>query len=333
MSFEDINEEIENEEVAPEPIEAVLEEIGLADDTPTEPTEKELIEQKLDELAEVKPEDPVKPEKGITDDDLKPLESKNPRTNERFERLTAGYKEVKAKAETLEADIQRYQAENQQYKQSFDALQQLGFTDQAGAQDLIALAHYRNALGRGDEEAFKRMIADQVRTFEALHGKKVSIQASALDQFGDLKQRVENMELDEQTALELAKHRNVQARLAREQANYQQQAQRQQSVQAGLQNAVGQVEQMQATWQATDPDYQAILPHLQAKMQEIGSQFPPEAWPKVIALQYQSLKDALAANAVQRSSITPLRGNNRAAGRPAPSTPQEAVLQELGFDD
>ena len=329
------NEEIEVEEELPQPEEAVLEELGLNDDTPSEPTEKELIEQKLDELAEGKPEDPPKPENTeISEDDLRPLDSKNPRTNERFEKLTNGFKEAKAEVETLRNEIQRYETEAKQYKQSFEALQQLGFTDQAGAQDLIALAHYRQALGRGDEATFKKMIADQVRQFEAMHGKKISIQASALDQFQDLKQRVDGGELDDNTALELAKHRALQQRLERQQQEQYQQYTQQQQTQERLSQAVQHVESLQQQWQATDPDFPAILPHLQAKMTEIGSQFPPEAWPRIIALQYDSLKSALVnANAQRNTHTLPLRGNSRVAGRPSPSSPTEAVLQELGLDD
>lgn len=84
------NEELENletEETSPAPEEAVLSELGLSDDAP-EPagkSEQEVIEEGLDNIAEGKPPEPEKPDsKEITEDDLKPLNSKNPRTNERF---------------------------------------------------------------------------------------------------------------------------------------------------------------------------------------------------------------------------------------------------------
>lgn len=333
------NEELENletEETSPAPEEAVLSELGLSDDAP-EPagkSEQEVIEEGLDNIAEGKPPEPEKPDsKEITEDDLKPLNSKNPRTNERFEKLTHGFKEAKAEVETLKTEVQRFQQENTKFRQSFEVLQKLGFADEAGAQDLIQLAQYRQVLGRGDVEAFKQIIADQVRNFESATGKKVSIQASALDQFPDLSQRVRAMELDEQTALELAHRRNVQARIERQQQERQQQSFAQQQTQQVLSQAVDQVEALQAQWQATDPDFPAILPHLQAELASIGQQFPPQQWPKVLAVQYAALKKAMVQANAQRQVVTPLRGTSRPAGRANPGSPVEAVLQELGFDE
>lgn len=314
---QDAEETQETVQDQPSVEEAVLEEMGLSEpeETPAE-----------EEPKQGKPEPVAQPEKGITDDDLAPLNSKNQATNERFHKITEGYKQKTQEVEELSNRVK-------QYEQSFEVLQKMGFNDESAARDLMQFADYRRVIATGDVDSFKKMVADQVRMFEAAHGKKVSIQASALDYFDDLRNKVENLDIDEGTALELAQKRAIEARISRERQSHAQQRQMQYQQEQALNQAVSQVEQLQANWAKTDPDYQAVLPYLQAKMEEVGKSFPPHQWANVISLQYQSLKDALAAQNRQRDITTPLRGNSRATGRVAPSNPVEAVLQEFGFDD
>lgn len=322
------------EEPAEEPQtteDAVLEELGLAEGSQDEPAEPAAsVEDGAAEepvAAEAEPEVPAEPEKSgeITDADLEPLNSRNQRTNERFQKVTEGYKQEKARADELE---QRYSRLND----SMSALRELGYADETAAQDLVNFADYRQAIYTGDVEKFQQIIADQIRQFEVAYGKKVSVKASVLDEHPDLREKLDNFDLDEQTAFELARSRSLNDRAMRHSQQQHQMHQQQTQQQQIVAQAASTVDAMQRQWSESDPDFAAILPHLQPHMQEIGQNYPPHMWPQLIDLQYKSIKRALTETRQRETqSNLPLRGNGHMSGRPAPASAQEAVLQELGL--
>jgi len=326
------------------PVDAVLEELGLDEgggdgadkDKPdgeqeagktaavAGETDKDKVELTEEQKAAAAAAETAKG--AITDADLAPLNSRNPDTNERFRKVTEGYKQEKERSSKLEV-------ENTRYKESFDSLRQLGFQDESAAHDLVEFASYRHILATGDAEAFAKVVGTQIKQFEAMHGKRVTISASALDDHPELKAQVEALELDEGLAIEIAQKRNIEARATRDQQQRQQQQQTTNQSQEALNDAVAEVTALQNTWQATDPDFPAILPHLQPLLADIGKSYTPNLWAKTLELQYKSLKKALVESKTNsRGSNLPLRGNGHRQGQAAPSTPQEAVLQELGLD-
>jgi DNA-binding transcriptional regulator of glucitol operon len=324
----------EQQEEAQSTEEAVLDAIGLGEEEPSaeggqvDAPNADEKPAEADAPVENKPEveQAEKKHDGLTDADLAPLDSKNPKTNERFQKVTEGYKQEKAQRESLQAEVSRYQ-------QSFDSLRQLGYADEGAAHDLVNFSEYRKAIYSGDENTFSKIISDQIKQFESLYGKKISISSSALDDHPDLKEKVDALDIDESTALELVRSRELQARINREAQNRTQAQQTEAERTQELSGVVASVEQLQENWQRNDPDFPAILPHLQPLMAEIGSKYPPALWPQLLELQYKSLKKALSeSQSASRGNNTPLRGNGRQGAKPAPSSPQEAVLQELGLD-
>ena len=308
----------EPEEVV-SPKDAVLEELGLSD--PSEPKQ------------EVKPEVQKTPEqlaleaeqaKIITDADLEPLGSRNPSTNERFKKITEGYKEAKTEIETLNKRIN-------QYESSFNAMRELGYNDANAAQDLAAFSEYRKALYSGNAEGFSQILGQQIRQFEAMTGKRVNLNASILDAYPDLSQRVNSLDLDENTAFEVARARAVQERISRDTANRMEVAQQAQNSQQVVNEALGAVEALQSNWTKSDPDYVAILPHLQPRMADIAKKFHPTQWASAIEMQYATLKQALTAQRNAEVNPQPLRGNGFGGAKPIPTNPRDAVLQEMGF--
>lgn len=314
--------------------EAVIEELGIEEGKDGIPGDEVAIEgadakpeigaEKPEALAQPKPDDGKSKE--ITAADLEPLNSKNPSTNERFSKLTEGYKSEKARADQLHADVERLSG-------SIDSLRQLGFTDEAAAHDLVEFSGYRHTLASGDAEAFSKIIGQQIKTFELMHGKRISLDVTGLSEFPDLAEAVSNLQLTEAHALEIARSRTSQLQ-QRVQRDNQYQAQRnEQQQQQLLQEVVGQVEELQANWMATDPDYQAILPHLQPLMTKIAQSFPPQQWIGAIKLQYDSLKSTLASTRqVPGREQTPLRGNANLSAKPVPQSAEQAVLQDLGLE-
>lgn len=265
-------------------------------------------------------------DKPITDDDLKPLEGAKASTQERFQKITEGYKSEKQRADTLAE-------ENSRYKESFDSLRQLGFNDEAAANDLVEFSNYRNVLASGNVEQFQQIMSAQIKQFQDMHGKPVQIGGSIINDHPDLKQKLENMEIDEPTALEVARARNLQNRASRETQRQNEQVQASQQSQQVINDAVGQVVSMEDGWRKTDPDFNAILPELKEAIAEIRTKFHPTQWPSAIEMQYKAIKKALALRGNQNRNETPLRGNSHMSGNRQPANMQEAVLLEMGMTD
>lgn len=305
--------------------ETVLEALD-ADDEQEQSDEIQVDETASDEVKadEIASQEEEKPKSEITDDDLKPLDSKNANTNERFTKITEGFKQEKQRADTLETQLT-------QYKSSFDSLNQLGFNDENAANDLVEFAAFRNVLATGDADQFKSIIGEQIKQFELLHGKKVSFdKTGVLDDFPDLQEKVNNLELDEDTALRVARAERLNQRADRDKQNFAKQQETELQSQQALQSAVNEVDTLQNTWRTTDADFPVIVKHLQPMMEEIAKSFPPSQWATAIKLQYKTIKESLAKS-VQQTTGQPLRGNGNLTGKPAPSNMQEAVLQEMGM--
>ena len=333
VGVEDDDDDLDDEQT---PESAVLEALDLDDESgddeaePSNESNEDNAESETNDTQESEQDKAAAIEantdkESITDADLEPLNSKNTATNERFQKITEGFKAEKLRSEELSA-------ENERYKGSIESLRSLGFSDETAANDLIEFSAYRHVLATGDAEQFKQIVATQVKQFELLHGKRVSIESNSLDDFPDLRTKVDNLDLDEDVALELARSRSVQMRASRDNNVREQNQLTQNQQQAVIDSAVNQVSSLQNNWQKSDPDYAAILPHLQPMMAEIGKGYPPSQWPQLIDMQYKTLKKALVQSAVKSSGALPLRGNGHMSGKSAPSSPEQAVLQAMGFE-
>jgi len=262
--------------------------------------------------------------KGITEDDLKPLDSKNKDTNARFTKVTEGYKAEVAKVEKLTSDLVRYE-------ESIEGLRQLGFTDANAASDLVEFSAFRHTLATGDVDKFRAIIEQQVQQFEALHGKKVAISGSALDEYPELKAKVESLDLSEDDALEIVKGRKITERANREVQQRQQSQQSNEQIEAVREEAFTNIATMQANWKKTDPDYEAVMDELLPEMATIAKNFPPAQWASIIERDYKQIKKLLVQGAAKQTT-DPLRGNARMTSKTAPTSVEEAVLAEMGFD-
>lgn len=290
----------------------------IKDETPAaEQTESDQAEAKAE------PEKKEEEKQGLTEDDLKPIESANQKTKERFEKVTQGYKEEKARAEALSSEVEKY-------KQSFDALKQLGFNDAAAAEDLVEFSAYRHILMTGDADKFKEIIGSQIKQFEAMHGKRVAVSTSVIDDYPDLKQKVDDLDLDETTATEVARSRKLTERATRQSQQNQQQEQTSQQIQQVATDAANEVDTLVGTWKNNDPDFTAVMPLLKEEIPEIRK-LPPSQWVKTIDLMYKTIKKSLAS-APKTSTPAPLRGNGHMTGSRQPQSMQEAVLMEMGME-
>lgn len=319
-------------QTTPEPVQSVADAALTAMDMPTVSEQAEADPKPAADPAKPAAADPkaAKPEvkpadaKAITEEDLQRPENLSHKARDRFEKLVGGYKAEKARADEAHAELV-------QANESFKALQDLGFKDEAAAQDLIEFSRYRQALAGDGREAVK-ILQEQIRKIEREYGH--SVQASALDAHADLVEQVNGQQLSYEHALEIARARDGRQAQQRQNQQFQQRQESDFQQQHATQTAIQTVERMESQWRATNPDYAAIHEHIQAEMPVIARQFPPAMWPQQVELLYSSIQRAMASQARQtRNQPTPLRGNGHAASRPAPKSTAEAALQALGMGE
>lgn len=289
-------------------------------DKPANPADAK-VDPVTGKTPEVKP--PAKPGE-ITEEDLQRPEHLSHKARDRFEKLVTGYKAEKTRADEAHAELS-------QARESFKALQDLGFRDEASGRDLIEFAKFRQALSSNPQQALQ-ILQQSMRQIELQHGLRAP-STSALEAYPDLVQAVNGEKLDYQHALEVARAREAQAAQQRQNQQYESRQRETFQTQQAMESAIGRVEQMEAQWRQTNPDYAALHQHIQAAMPDIARNFPPAMWPQQVELLYGSLQRAMTAQARSPSNMpTPLRGNGHAASRPAPKTAAEAALQALGME-
>ena len=288
-------------------LEAIQE--GLKTDEPEaepEPEEdkEEAAEPETKPLEEAKPEDEDAPPEGISK-----------KAQERFRNLTSRLKEKDTELERVSNDLGGIR----------NMMKETG----GRPEDFAKTFDYIRAINHGDFDVARNILEDQIRQFTVMTGKQFG-EVDALSQFPDLRERVNNYQMDEQTALEMARHRSAQQQQQRQAQDYQQRQQsEQQSVQV-RQQAISEIDRMGAEWAKSDPDYamKESLITQQAKL--ISEQFPPQQWPAQVRLMYQTISSMPVQKPVA-SVPAPLRASGQSAGARQPSSMLEALQNGLGY--
>lgn len=279
--------------------------------------------------SEVKPE--AKPEAKPENELYAPLPETNPRkTHERFAKLIEGHRDLEGKVKELETQVGRVkelEAANQQHEQGWKVFQEMGFASDEAVADLVQFSQYRNALSSGNFDAAAQLLQEQARQLSLLSGRRIDV--NPLAGFQDLDQRFKAGELDEPTALELARNRHVQTLQADHQRRQQQQndqyTQQTQEIRGGALQVDSVVSDLMR-----DPDYAKVEPELLKQLDHIKTNYPPSMWAREVKRTYENEARVLrAATAIRQP--TPLRGSGHSGGLPAPKTMQDAVLQQLGL--
>jgi len=225
----------------------------------------------LGKPAAVKPVLPAEPE-----DVTAMPEGLGAKAQERFQKLASTVKEVSA---------ERDQA-RQEVVQVRDYLQQHRVTPQQFEQAVGVLG----MLNSGDLEGALRVM-DQQRQHIALALGKPLPGVDGLASFPDLRKKVDEFALDEESAYETARLRQQQAF---QQHRMQQSQQEQQSHQV-FQRAQMDVDALCKQLAASDIDYPVIEEQLVQDLPSILQNVPPPAWPGVVKAQYNMLKRAAAS--------------------------------------
>jgi len=292
-------------------------------------------EKKADE-GEGKKDGKDKDAGAITDEELiAPLpEDAKKETRERFEKLADSYKELKQRVETFET-------ETTQLKQDVGDFQELIKYSGATPQEFNQLVEYSHKVKSGDLEGALALLDEQRLALAQVMGKPLP-GIDLLSDYPDLQKKVSDMDMDEETALELAAARNKRAADEKSRQAHQAQQQHEQETEAQTERRFAQAQQNIVTlansWAAKDIDYPAKHEKLMAKAKEIAQSKPPELWGDAMELYYQSLSD-LTVNTAQDSNTNtdknkhrPLRPGGGAGGESVPKTSLEAMQQRLGYN-
>ena len=242
-------------------------------------------------------------------------------TQDRFHELVRMNKEKDAKVSEYEQQIAGFRqmiaetgATNEQLLELFD----------------IAAMVY-NPEKANPEEAVKRLMAAAENVSKAygvpLPGR------SMLDEFPDLKEKVENMEISQEAAEELAQARVQQRVQQRRQQAQQQTLEQQQAYIArrdqGLENLASYLMELEKN----DIDFAAKAEHMKQAMAFAAENLEPEQWLPYAKQQYElvSRMATKASGSKEGDSGRPLRPAGARSGSRQPSDMAEAIKQSLGL--
>lgn len=292
-------------------------ESGLKVETEAEKTERLRDEQgrfaakeAAADPAKKLPEVVAKPE-----DDMAMPEGLSQKAQERFTKLVNRVKEHEAQVSEISGTLGQFR----------EMIQSTGTSPQEFSQAI----DYMRMVKHGDFEGALKIMDDQRRMLSLAMGKPLP-GADPLSQFPDLRQRVDGYQMDEQTAMEIARTRmmqNQQQEQVQRQQQDQQQTQRQQQERS---QSIQQIDQLGQQWAKTDPDFTFKEDIILKQLPEIAANFPPSMWPQQVRILYNTLS-AMPMQRAPAHNPAPLRPSGQQGGARQPKSMLEAMEMGLGY--
>lgn len=250
--------------------------VGKPQDKSTDPVEKPAEKPKAEVKAEPKEDDPLAMPEGLQG-----------KAQERFQKLANENKQLQAAVQVREQAIGYVRDIFQQHR-----IQPQQFEQAASVIGMLNTGNLRGALQVLDEQ--RRQIA--LALGEPLPG------VDALMGHPDLRSAVDQQQIDERHAIELARSRMVQASQQQRAQTMQQQAAQQQAEQAQVQQATSAVDELCKQLAASDLDYPAIEAQLLPVIPKLVQGLPPARWLDAVRTQYDLIKQV--AGKVRQSPTT-----------------------------
>lgn len=249
------------------------------------------------------------------------------------------FKALSDHARTVDTEISQLRETHTQSVQRLTEIDHVIKDSGATPEALSSALQYIKAVTSGDWDAALSFIESERSAIAQRVGKQIP-GVDVLAEFPDLRTAVDEMELSETHALEIAKsRRTAQAAQSRHQREAATHAETQQAAhyQSAKTQALGNIEHWLASQTATDLDWPqqeaALSAHLaRPETQQILLNLRPDLWPQYVASAYASLQYAPPAGVPAPSGVTPLRPKGSGGGTvKAPQTALEAVKQKLGY--
>lgn len=229
----------------------------------------------------------------------------------RFQKLANANKELAGKAEMLDRQVSYVRETFATHGVKEDQFEQ--------AVSVIGM------INKGDFEGAQRVLEAQLQQLAVMSGKPLG-QVDALAQFPDLRQAVDQLQITEQHAMEIARGRAQQHQQQVVQQRTQEQQQTQQRERQAVQDGTQAVDAFCKRMQASDLDYPAIEAQLLPEIPNLLRGVPPANWPGIIETQYRLIK-RVAGSARQTAAPTTnaLRPTGHGSPVQAPKTAFEAM--------
>lgn len=315
---EDTGKETEGPSSMLEAIESGLSGSNDKGETETEKADRLRDEQGRFATKEAKPEgDPAKTQdQPKPEDELAMPEGLSQRAQERFTKLITRVKEHEAQVAEISGTLGQFR----------EMIQSTGTTPQEFSQAI----DYMRMVKHGDFDGALRIMDEQRRMLSLAMGRPLP-GADPLAQFPDLRQRVDGYQMDEQTAIELARTRMMNQ--SAQQAQQQQRQTQQQAMheQQTKQQAIQQIDQLGMQWARSDPDFSVKEEIIIKQLPEIAKSFPPSMWANQVRILYNTISSMPVQQSRQHGQPAPLRPSGQQAGARQPKSMLEAMEMGLGY--
>lgn len=301
-----------------------------SDDLPTDKPASPKLKALLDEISEEpKVEKPVEV-KETEEAKEEPVETVVPKTPEQEEaELLDGVKSERGKDR-----IRQVFSERKQLEADINEFRTLITETKMSPEEFARTLEFGRLMNSGDEKDL-RVAFEMVEQQRAALAQRLGVKAPGVDLLAghdDLKASVENMEISEERALELARFRKQEFEQRQQQQIQQQSAKSQQEFQQELQGAAAQMEAYLNT-RSNEVDnpikMKAISDHFKnpANLQAFVTTYKPDQWVNTLKLMYDNIVVPKAP--VQQPQ--PLRSRPATLGVPSTSgqTPIDRVASRL----
>ena len=278
------------------------------EETPAEPA----AEAKDDDGAgEPEPEQPPE-EKARPSDEFGELDKRTPeKTRERFQAIKGKYDELSEELEQRRAEVEQIRGEASEW---VSAIRDTGTTPEQFGETLQFLREINSGEPKNLERAYEYLSRLQVEV-----GKKIGRGSEAydpLEEFPELKQRVEDGYLERSDAEELVRARKIQQRMEQANAESQQKSQQDNELAQGMLQLKELGEQLQK-----DPAFKMKFPVIKGIIENLpNTGLPPSKWRDTIATAYNSIQIPVTPAAPKVRAPNPLR--------PSPASPANAAMQK-----
>lgn len=261
--------------------------------------------------AEAKPKEPPKDGKP----ELAMPEGLTPKAQERFQQLANTNRELSAKLEQMQPAAESAQALAEVFKEHGVRREQF-----EQAMEVVGL------MNRGDLRGALRVL-DEQRKLISLHLGETLPGAEPLADFPDLKQAVDNLQMTEEYALELARSRMVQGHQQQATQRQEQEREAQQQEAQAIQSGQLAVDKFCKARMADDLDYARIEPLLLEQIKAgLLEGVPPQAWPRIVEKTYGLIKQTAQSTRQAAPSTTVLRPTGGESPRQAPQSMFDAMF-------
>ena len=239
------------------------------------------------------------------------------------------------KSERGKDRIRQVFSERKQLESDINEFRTLITDTKMSPEEFAQTLEFGRLMNSGDEKDL-RVAFEMVEQQRAVLAQRLGVKAPGVDLLAghdDLKQAVENMEITEDRALELAKYRKQDAEKQQQIQMQQQSAQSQQQFQQTVQSAATQMEAYLNT-RANEADspikLKAISEHFKnpANLQAFVTTYQPDQWVNTLKLMYDNIVVPKAPAAAQPQ---PLRSRPATLGTPSTSgnTPIDRIASKI----